>query len=190
MSRLHRTHDVVRYGTKLGSITKKPASNGTQNDYHAYDVNGIWIGVSKNLAHAEKFVRAAFGSQVKPTGRPREKPAKTCITHYYTPNRNGTLRRSDLRRLIDKGLIEAKCTGKYTDDYRADAADNFAITDWMPAILSDKHALRDGCLMFTDHDFTMSTGHAYWSDTLKVVVFRVMATETYHLRLRGQVNNA
>jgi len=43
--------------------------------------------------------------------------------------------RGHLRNLIKKGLIEAKCNYRYTDDYAYDNATNFGKTDWKPAYL-------------------------------------------------------
>ncbi len=66
-------------------------------------------------------------------------------------NKSKTIRRDWLKRQIQKGLIEIKCTGIYTDDYFHDRYSDYSKSDWKQADITD----------FSEHDFTYTSGYAY-----------------------------
>ena len=72
--------------------------------------------------------------------------------------------RGHLKRLIKKGMIEARCKYHYTDDYAYDNATNFGITDWETAFLDSEipnGKQVDGIVFMADFDFSTSSGGLY-----------------------------
>ena len=81
-----------------------------------------------------------------------------------------TIRRDKIRRDIEKGLMEARCKYRYTDNYIWDSASNFGKTDWMPArIQKNSDDFIPGMMNFRDDpdgfsDFRTKSGAAWWKD--------------------------
>ena len=109
-----------------------------------------------------------------------------------------TIRRDTLKKMIENGKIEAKCTFKLTDDYVFDNAYNFGKTEWLPARLArptyEEITLhngnkitqctdsdhKDGYANFNDWDFSKGA-KAYLADD-GTISFRVSSNEHYTLR--------
>lgn len=83
-----------------------------------------------------------------------------------------TVRRDWLKRQIQKGLIEIKCTGIYTDDYYGDSQNEYSKTDWYHADIKD----------FSDHDFTYTSGYAYQEND-EIIHWTVLANHFYVCRV-------
>ena len=75
-----------------------------------------------------------------------------------------TINRGWLKRKIQKGLVQARVDGYYTDDYSWDSAANFGRTGWLPARIrpEGENQLPDGFIYFNPSDFR-GYGHA-WRD--------------------------
>ncbi|XAI95982.1 hypothetical protein [Microcystis phage Mwe-JY26] len=109
------------------------------------------------------------------------------------PLRETTVNRGWLRRRIEAGEVEAKCDGKYTDDYAWDAATDFGKTDWLPARVRPEGELWSdapgGFITFDPSDFrgfgnawkredgtmVLSFGYKSYSLRLKTVEVKVAA---------------
>ncbi len=85
---------------------------------------------------------------------------------------NKTIRRNWLKRQIEKGLIEIKCTGIYTDDYYGDNANSFHKTEWELANIKD----------FKDEDFRFASGYAY-QDENGIIHWTMLANHFYLCRV-------
>ena len=64
--------------------------------------------------------------------------------------------RGHLKRLIQRGLIEAKCIYSLTDDYAWDNANNFGKTDWKPARIGEEPV--KGYITFYESDLKTKSG--------------------------------
>ena len=112
-----------------------------------------------------------------------------------------TVNRAWLKRQIDAGRVEAKCSHHLTDDYAFDNANNFGKTDWMPARIRrpvfgtyinhlgfelDRCIDSDfvqGQMNFTEHDFVGKSGGAYYQPD-GTIHFYVHSNASYELRIK------
>ena len=86
-----------------------------------------------------------------------------------------TIRRDWLKKQIEKGNIEIKCNGIYTDDYAYDYETNCQRSDWQLANINN----------FEAHDFKYETGYAYMHED-GTIRWTMLANHYYECRL---INN-
>lgn len=110
-----------------------------------------------------------------------------------------TIRRDSLKKQIEAGKLEAKCTMHLTDDYKFDDANKFGKTEWKPARMrkpefaqythangavtyySKNDDMKEGFMNFMEHDFSDGV-KAYWNDQ-GTITLRVHSNEWYELRV-------
>ena len=94
--------------------------------------------------------------------------------------------RGHLKRLIAKGLIEARCKYHYTDDYGFDAAYNFGETDWSPAYLKSEIAddQQINGIIFDDSGFSGSCGRL-WKNK-ENYSFYIHSNLSYEIRFKKE----
>lgn len=92
------------------------------------------------------------------------------------------LRRNKLKKMIEKGLLIAKCESQYTDDYKLDVATNFGKTDYKPCKIKDS-AQTDFSddIKFYDCSFTSKCGYAQKCED-GTIYFKVSSNESYRLK--------
>lgn len=103
--------------------------------------------------------------------------------------------RGHLRNLIKKGLIEARCKYRYTDDYAYDSASNYGKTGWKKAYLKSQiseDTQVDG-IIFDDSgdcydDFKTSTG-GLWKNGNGEYSFLIHSNLSYSIRFIEEVKN-
>jgi len=119
----------------------------------------------------------------------------TCYYRYMSntknlpalkPNKYGTISRKALAKHVAAGLMEAKCEGHYTDDYAYDNANNFGVSDWKQAAVSDERKATPGVLTFQTQDFSSSyrTGYARVLEN-GTIRFAIHSNLSYLLRVKG-----
>lgn len=92
--------------------------------------------------------------------------------------------RGHLKRLVKKGLIEAKCLFRYTDDYAYDNASGFGKTDWLPARLrEDNEDSILGFINFRDWDFGTSSGYLSHHKENNTYSFAIHSNLVYSVRI-------
>jgi len=99
--------------------------------------------------------------------------------------------RGHLKRLIARGLIEARCKYHYTDDYAFDNAANFGKTDWLPAYLDS--AIPEGeqvdGIIFRENkrgwnDFKSRSGGLWENKEAGTYTFLIHSNLSYEVRLK------
>jgi hypothetical protein len=113
-----------------------------------------------------------------------------------------TIKRNWLMKQIELGKMEVKCEMSLTDDYRFDVANEFGVSDWMPARIRhprfEKRELyngnvvdmcadddrKDGFANMGEYEFTGKSGHAYWIDDEKIRL-SVHSNLWYTLRVKA-----
>lgn len=94
------------------------------------------------------------------------------------------IRRDKIKRLIEKGKIEARCKYQYTDDYAYDNANNFGKTEWLPTRISSGYEdKKEGYINFEEHDFRYKSGAA-WENDDRTITFMVLSNHSFALRIR------
>ena len=94
-----------------------------------------------------------------------------------------TLRRDKLKRDIQKGLLEGKCTMHLTDDYRFDASNNFGKSEgWAPIVIREVGEFFPGKINLHESDFESGSGGASINEETGVVSFRVHSNLYYEFR--------
>ena len=114
-----------------------------------------------------------------------------------------TIKRNWLKKQIAIGNCEAKCNGRYTDDYQFDNAENFGKTDWLPARIStpvfqefvnrvgnvENRCVADdfveGMMNFRDYDFEGKSGRAYQHEESGIITLRIHSNESYSIRFKN-----
>lgn len=102
------------------------------------------------------------------------------------PNKNGSINRGQLKKLVAAGLMQAKCDYRMTDDYAFDNSINCGKTEWLDAQLDERHGYRiEGKLSFTAWDFATSCGLAYLDNKDKSLVHLIIhQNESHTFRLK------
>lgn len=86
-----------------------------------------------------------------------------------------TVNRGWLKKQIIAGNIEIKKSVILTDDYAADAANNFQRTEtWAKADIKD---------FDVNDDFTLAGGRAWWNDERTEITWKLCANNYYKCRL-------
>jgi len=111
-----------------------------------------------------------------------------------------TVKRNWLKRQIELGKVEAKCTHHLTDDYAFDNANKFGVTDWLKCRISrptwkdvtlyngNTITVRDdddfvtGQMNLDDHDFEGKPGRA-WRNPDGTITLIVHSNLAYEMRL-------
>ena len=83
-----------------------------------------------------------------------------------------TIKRNWLKKQIELGNIEIKCTGVYTDDYAFDSAYNYQKSDWKKADIKN----------YSDQDFKYKSGYAY-IDENGLIHWIMLCNHYYECRL-------
>lgn len=111
------------------------------------------------------------------------------------PGKYGTIRRSSLLKLVESGVMEAKCNFHYTDDYAWDNANNHGRTDWLQARIRkvvhnditgrDERDFIQGQMNFDESDFDgiYRTGGARMNDD-GTISFSIHSNLNYTLRVK------
>lgn len=110
------------------------------------------------------------------------------------PNKYGTIRRAAVLKLIEAGLIEAKCNFHMTDDYAWDNANDFGKSGWMPARIQKEYVddwgkIRwdrvEDAINFQKRDFSSAyqTGYARL-DKNGEISFSIHSNLNYTLRIK------
>jgi hypothetical protein len=122
------------------------------------------------------------------TGKDREMSTQT------------TVRRNWLKKQVNAGKVEARCTISLTDDYAFDNANDFGKTGWLPARIrhpefteyqtpggwmntrcsNDDH--QPGYMNLDEHDFVSRSGGAYTKGD--VIVLYVHSNLYYEMRIK------
>jgi hypothetical protein len=110
------------------------------------------------------------------------------------------IKRNWLKRQVEAGKIEARCTHHLTDDYLYDYANHNGVTGWMPArvrhpvfaeYVNEFGYTRERCtdsdmiehqMNFNDDDFTGQCGGAYWQAD-GTIHFYIHSNASYELRI-------
>ena len=95
--------------------------------------------------------------------------------------------RGHLKRLITKGIVEARCIYHYTDDYAWDNATNFGKTDWLPAYLNsslEEDEQVEG-IVFDEWDFKTQGGYLSPDrDKEGIYTYAIHSNLVYEVRIK------
>lgn len=112
--------------------------------------------------------------------------------------KNKTVNRGWLRRMVEKEKMEGRCTIHLTDDYLADVESDFGRMTWKPArirvpkwrevgagiwIVADDD-IKPGCLNLDANAFQGDAGAA-WREPDGVITLCVHSNLYYEFRLKG-----
>lgn len=94
------------------------------------------------------------------------------------------INRKKLKEAIMSGLYEAKCDGRYTDDYAFDAAYNFGKTDFKPARVGN---FEEGYTSFREEFFRpmKEYGATLYENKDGTISLDVHSNLSYTLRLKA-----
>lgn len=108
-----------------------------------------------------------------------------------------TVNRRKLHNAAKKGLLWAKCDGRYTDDYAGDAACNFGIHDdfrqvayidnslpWQERQAVRQKANAEGMITFDTSDFNDSVGRAWFDSERNKTIFYIHSNLSYTVEIR------